>query len=410
MRRILAVTVGGEPDPVVQAIRQHAPDFVLFFVTTEPAGGSRRFLVETTEKGEPLLQRAGLPPEAYEIITLPRPDDFADCFQRMREALREHAQDAERIADYTGGTKTMSAALVAAALLSGWSLSVVGGERRDTVKVARGTELARLVHAAPFYHELVLAQVRRLYESHEYASAAAVLQAFLTRSELHGTDQQRLTHLHTFLKALAAWDRFAYAEALELLRAVGGLWPQGCALLARIWDEKEGALGEEAVADLFGNALRRAEQGRFEDAALRLYRAVELWAQLSLKHRYHQDTSNLNLDDPRFAALPSELQRRLQERREKEGRAWVGLVEAYELLVALDDPVGRVFQEGWNERLKDLLSQRNRLFLTHGLVPVSQEDWERAHSQTRKFLEEAHRALGRRFEPVAFPRWEDLNL
>lgn len=401
MRRVLAITVGGEPDPVVQAVRQHAPDFVIFFVTTEPAGGSRRFLLEDTEKGEAILKRTGLSGEAYEVIPLPNPDDFGDCFRRIHEALREHPAAGERLADYTGGTKTMTAALATAALLLGWSLSVVVGARRDTVKVAKGTELARRVGLAPVQQELVLLQVRALYRSHEFAAAAALLQDLLGRAELPGREQERLTRLCTFLRALAAWDRFAYAEAQELLRPVGEVWPQGCALLAQIW--RQGALDFGAVADLVGNALRRAEQGRYEDAVLRLYRAVELLAQLRLRSAHGLSSEDLDL-----TRLPADLAAPLAARREREGRAWVGLVEAYGVLAALDDPLGRVYQAAWTQRLKDLLAQRNRLLLAHGLSPIGPADWERSRTLALAFLREAHAALGRPFQPVAFPRAEEV--
>ncbi|MFN3346330.1 MAG: TIGR02710 family CRISPR-associated CARF protein [Candidatus Bipolaricaulaceae bacterium] len=404
-RKVLAVTVGGEPDPIVKAISQHRPDFTIFFVTTEPGGGSRRFLLEDTEKGASILKRTGLAPEAYEIVTLPNPDDFEDCFNRMVEVLREYERAGERLADYTGGTKTMSAALVAAALLQGWSLSLVSGERRDTVKVAKGTELARRVRSAPFFLEHTLIQTRVLYEHHEFASAAELLQELLSAAELPPQEQRRLTRLCTFLRALAAWDRFAYSEAYDLLRTVGEAWPEGCKVLAQILGDK---MLNYKVADLVGNALRRADQARYEDAVLRLYRAVELLAQLRLQIQYQQDPGNLNLEALDMAALPPDLAQRLRDRKEKEGRAWVGLVEAYEVLASLHDPIGGVFREQ-QDPIKDLLGQRNNLLLIHGLKPIAKEDWERSHRLACDFLEGALEAVGLTFSPLSFPRWEEVR-
>lgn len=403
-RKVLAVTVGGEPDPIVKAIDQHRPDFTIFFVTTQPGGGSRRFLLEDTEKGASILKRTGLAPDAYEIITLPNPDDFEDCFNRMIEVLREYERAGERLADYTGGTKTMSAALVVAALLQGWSLSLVSGERRDTVKVAKGTELARRIRSAPFFLEHTLIQTRVLYERHEFAGAAELLQELLTAAELPPQEQRRLTRLCTFLRALAAWDRFAYSEAYELLRTVGEAWPKGCKVLAQILGDK---MLNYKVADLVGNAVRHADQRRYEDAVLRLYRAVELLAQLRLQ-AYGQDSSDLNLEALDLAALPADFAERLRERKEKEERAWVGLVEAYEVLAALHDPVGLAFREQ-QAPLKDLLGQRNNLFLTHGLKPIGEEDWERSLRLVQEFLTRAFQAAGLTFSPLRFPSWEEVQ-
>lgn len=401
-RKVLAVTVGGEPDPIVKTLEQHNPDFTIFFVTTEPAGGSRRFLLEETEKGEPIPKRARLALDTYEVITLPNPDDFAGCLELMLDALEEHSEAVDRLADYTGGTKTMSAALVVAALLNGWSLSLVTGERRDTVKVAKGTELARRVRTAPFFVTQTLLHVQTLYKRHEFASAAGLLNDLLAKTELPSKEAERLTTLHTFLQSLAAWDRFAYDEAYSLLRTVGKLWDEGCEFLAQI--RRRTVL---SVSDLVGNACRRADQARYEDAVLRLYRAVELLAQLRLKLQYAQDTSDLNLDDQKLSSLPPDLMQRLRERKERDSRAWVGLLEACEILAALGDPVGQVFREH-QAPIRDLLSQRNRLFLTHGLSPIARTDWERSHELAVTFLGRAFAALNLTFSPLRFPSWEEV--
>lgn len=220
MRRVLAITVGGEPDPIATAVEQYEPDFTIFFVTTEPNGGTRRFLIEDTEKGQAILRRTKLPAEAYEIITLPNPDDLEDCFRRMYEALKEHNEAIERIADYTGGTKTMSVALVLAALAQEqeWNLNLVTGVRRDTVKVAKGTELARRIRLDQVRTTFALRLAQDLYERKEYAGAAQVLEELSAQGFLTGEESRRITDLCTFLRALAAWDRLAYEQALELMR------------------------------------------------------------------------------------------------------------------------------------------------------------------------------------------------
>ncbi|MGC8963711.1 MAG: TIGR02710 family CRISPR-associated CARF protein [Candidatus Bipolaricaulaceae bacterium] len=408
MRRILAITVGGEPDPIMTSVKQHAPDFVLFFVTTRPSGGSRRYLVEDTERGRSILKSLGLSSEGYEIITLPHFDDFDDCFRRIDAALGEYEGKAsERIADYTGGTKTMTAAMVAAAILRGWTLSVVGGQRRDTVKVVKGTELARRVQSASARVALVSSAARALYVQQEFAGAATLLQELFSQEELPGEESSRLGGLCAFLRALSAWDRFAYAEALNLLRSAPSLWREGPGILDQIFYEK--GLSYRAVEDLVGNALRRAHQGRYEDAVLRLYRAVELLGQLRLQER-GLDPSDLDLDKLLAARLPEDLAKRLSQRKEKEGRAWVGLLDAYLVLATMDDPVGKLFSESWEKRIRDLLLIRNKLFLEHGLNPVDEETWQRAHDLALEFLSEAFQALGKAFAPVKFPAWEELGL
>ena len=406
LRKVLAVTVGGEPDPIVYTCEHHRPDFVIFFVTTEPEGGSRRVLVEATDKRPSILERLKLSPDSYEIITLPSPDDFMDCFRRIDEALREHDGVLQRVADYTGGTKTMSASLALAGALRGWDLSVVGGERRDTVKVLKGTEMTRFTRNPSLRVAISLELARVLYAQGDFPGAVQVLEDLTAEAQLEGAEASRLGALLTILRALSAWDRLNYEEALPLMRAAARLWKHGCEKLVEIWGK--GELGYAAVEDLVGNALRLAKQRRFEDAVLRLYRACELLSQLRLRREHGLDTEDLDLQNPKLAALPEDLAQELHKRKEREGRAWAGLFDSYRILAALGDPVGKVFAQGWEARLRDLLKMRNRLFLTHGWSPVAEEDWERARDLAEKFLTEAFAAMGRKFSPVEFPGADSL--
>ncbi len=399
MKKVLAVTVGGEPDPLIRVISTRSPDFVIFFATTEPGGGSRRYVEEDTEKGPSIVSQTSLSPNCYKIVEIRDPDDFEDCFSTMYQTLQGYQNAQERWADYTGGTKTMSAALVLSALLLGWELSLVTGPRRDTVKVQKGTEVVRRVHSSPFQREFVLRQVQLLYDHNEFASAADVLEDFLATVD----SDPDLTKLHAFLRALALWDRFCYPKAYEIMRTAARIWPKGCELLARLMCEASYV----AVGDLLGNALRRAKQERYEDAVLRLYRAVELLAQVHFRLKHNQDTSDLDLSRLK---LPQDLAEELRKRKESEGKAWVGLRDAYRVLEATGDPLGSLVGKKWKEPLLDLQFQRNQLLLAHGTSPITKEGWERAQRIAFNFIEEAQKVLRENMEPVIFPAWEELKL
>jgi hypothetical protein len=116
--RVLAITVGGSPDPVVQSIRDHSPDFVLFFVTKGPNGGSRVQLTQGPSGGPGILTETRVPDGKFREVVIEHYDDLAYCYKLMRDTLRatqEEFPGSEFIADYTGGTKSMSAALSMAA-------------------------------------------------------------------------------------------------------------------------------------------------------------------------------------------------------------------------------------------------------------------------------------------------------
>ena len=94
------------------ALKHWRPSRVLFV----PSKQSR---VEIDAKILPLARQEGFALEAgcYDFVEVPDPQDFAACVRKMRDLGPEvgrwlaRGSDYEVVVDYTGGTKTMSAAL-----------------------------------------------------------------------------------------------------------------------------------------------------------------------------------------------------------------------------------------------------------------------------------------------------------
>lgn len=221
--RILAITVGGTPDPVRISILDHRPDRVVFFVTEEPNGGSRRLVLDGTAGKAGIVAEVGLGEGAYEIAALDHPDDFAPTYSAMHNVLlrlQRENPDAEFIADYTGGTKTMSAAMAAAAAHLGWKLSLVTGVREGLDRVTvTGTSCLQSV--TPLLLDDLVDQVKVLVEARHHAGAQDLVRGALAELVLDSERKETLTRLATLLHGLALWDRFRYADAHDHLRACG---------------------------------------------------------------------------------------------------------------------------------------------------------------------------------------------
>jgi CRISPR-associated protein (TIGR02710 family) len=84
--------------------------------------------------------------------------------------------------------------------------------------------------------------------------------------------------------------------------------------------------------DLLFNAERRAAQGRCDDAVARGYRALEMIAQTRLRREHGIDTAGVDL-----ARVPDDARAALERHRDDRGRIRLALVQAWELLVVLDD-------------------------------------------------------------------------
>jgi len=93
--------------------------------------------------GKAIVYQLGLEKECYEKIEVDEPDDLKGCFDALSVVEKKIAErfgdEVEVIANYTGGTKSMSAALVLKAIQNeDWKLSLNKGIRKDLIKVHCG--------------------------------------------------------------------------------------------------------------------------------------------------------------------------------------------------------------------------------------------------------------------------------
>ena len=422
MPTLLAVTVGGSCAPVVTAIQAYAPDSVVFFASTrsraavdgpgDPCGDPRNGKCPACghvyalgdPKGANIITQAGLTSTDYEVTELAEPDAFRECYLTIWETLATHAASRpgwRSIADYTGGTKTMTAALSAAALDLGWELSLIQGTRTDLVKVRNGTEVAALVNSADVRARQALTTVRRLFDSYAYASAVELLQAQLRAAPLSPDLQREITAWVSLCRAFDAWDHFDHARARSLLEPYRSRCTESWVFLYRLTGPQSEYL---PVMDLVRNAERRAARGRYDDAVARLYRALEMLAQLRLAARSPAlDSSRLNT-----ALLPADLQPAYAALAGDDDVVRLGLRQDYELLQALGDPLGRIYGEHAAPLLQ-ALSYRNASILAHGATPVTAHAWQDMHRSITRFVEAALKALKLRCKAPQFPKSAEVD-
>lgn len=406
MKKILALTLGGSSEPIVRSVLDHNPNEVLFFVTTSPNGGSKKSLLEKVDGEESIISRTGLMDSEYEVHELSSPDDLSACYKQIKEimlSVSSSEEECDCIADYTGGTKTMAVALVLAALGLKWKLSIVRGERTNLIKALNGTEMVRLVSTSTLLLDRTLKQATALFDLGQYEAVESMLRSFLSEEHVPEEDVSRVQQLFTLSRGFAAWDRFEHEKALSLLEAQARLIPQYVRSLKELLEEDKGS-GYEKVWDLIKNAERRANQGRYDDAVLRLYRALEMFAQIRLYGHYEINTDDIKLDKlPTQARKAFDLQ--VAQRRKK---ITAGFYAAYHLLSDLNDPIGPIYN-AWERKIRDLLDKRNRSILAHGEEPIGREVWEKIHTLTHDFLKEIASSIGVRTDWPQFPTWREAN-
>ncbi|MEY6433627.1 TIGR02710 family CRISPR-associated CARF protein [Thioalkalicoccus limnaeus] len=338
-----------------------------------------------TGKGTPIEARCGdaverlpnlptltkLPDEGWTTIEVPS-DDLDLAVSTILDALadlRRRFPDARFVADYTGGTKTMSAALVMAALeLDGIALQIITGARADLIKVHDGSQSGLAIYTEGIRLRRAMAPYLAAWGRFAYGEAADGLAGLAAPRD--ATLRGELQIATGLSRALDAWDRFDHQSALrgmEIYRnrigATAGAWFTAAKCLTSSVDDPKRTPAQ--LWDLWLNAHRRAAQARYDDAVARLYRLIEWTAQWLLR------TKGIDTSDLDASQVPSGL----QVAPATNGKLKVGLRDAWELAAHhLDGPV-RAFVEQERDHLLDHLLRRNGSILAHGETPVGPTDW-----------------------------------
>lgn len=355
------------------------------------------WLCSEKTKAETLPKVAGLidlPPERQQVSVSRDSDNIEELYLEYIEVLdrlRAGRPEAVIVADFTSGTKAMSAALgLAAVARNVQTLAYMVGPR-DADGRASVTS-----HAVSFAPEQIYAE-GRFSEALGYFNrgdftvaqdlAEQVRRRTFNKNKILAKTAETLKGL---ARAYRCWDLFQYGEALRILKATVARNVLDEACQAAIENQcryldvcKNGLTVENGaridprwtdhrLVDLYANARRRRDKGNYDDAVARCYRLLEYLAQRQLKMEYGIETDNVPV---------SEFKPETQEMLGRETR--IGLVKSYRLLeVEFDDKMGLAFRKDyvaggmWDEPrgpLSGALTARNCSLLAHGFEPCTRK-------------------------------------
>ncbi|PLZ91536.1 TIGR02710 family CRISPR-associated protein [Fischerella muscicola CCMEE 5323] len=416
MPKILLVTVGGSHQPIVTAIRALQPDRVIFVCSDGSKGSKSQVIGEGSpcevRRGTEVIERLpNIPTQVglsdrfqqdRDLILIQEPDDLSECYLKTSLCIRSIQQelpDAQTMADYTGGTKSMSVGLAMAALDYQVTLYVTTTVRTNIIKIERG-ELPGQATVAPVVAQRTLGQFLPIFlQQYNYPAAIAQLKRLLSSMELPPETTRQIRTLYACCCGLDAWDRFEHREALEFfesqmkypeIRQLGLFLKRVINSRGQIdekFDFSNSTVGHgyEIVQDLILNAERRAAQERYDDAVGRLYRALELLAQICLLKSYGIKTGDVDIQQ-----LPESLRDEYEQKRSSvKKKIQLALKDSYELLSKLpDDPIGQLYQQNANKIINALEVRNNSLF-AHGFQPITSSDYEDVSKVFVNFIQSA---------------------
>jgi CRISPR-associated protein (TIGR02710 family) len=405
MSKILLVTVGGSHQPIVTAITSLKPNFVIFICSDGEKGSKSQVI----GKGTPCEVRRGnetidkLPnipkqvnlgdnfQEERDVILIQEPDDLSECYIKASSAIqtiKKRYPEAELLADYTGGTKSMSVGLAMASLDYKIQLYLTTSNRTNIIKIERG-ELTGQALVVPLIAQRTIEQFLPLaLQQYNYPAAVAELKHLFVSMQLPNESKKQIQSLYNSCSAFNAWDKFQHQEALDFFQSEKKRpeIKEFVIFLKRVInsrskidekfqiteDSEIPCHGYEIVQDLLLNAERRAKQERYDDAVGRLYRALELLAQIRLLQSYGIKTGNVELEK-----LPESLRVEYEQKRSiYNNKIQLALRNSYDLLSKLnDDKLGKLYQEN-TKKIFNALEKRNNSLFAHGFQPITSIDYQ----------------------------------
>jgi CRISPR-associated protein (TIGR02710 family) len=389
---------------------------------------------ETRKHAEELKTR--LADRVVEIHPLPQPWDenaIDSCYRHFDgviAALRLRGfAPAALTADFTRGTKAMSAALMLAAVRHGVAMTrYIEGDRDDRGMVLPGSEKIRGFAPEEALFARRLDEARALFQSGSFAAVEKLL-APEALADVSRDIHARAAAVRPLAAFCLAWDRLDYQAADAALPKcdVGALpqdwraffpphdvqnWVSLLAEPAKSADKKAMAeRTERLIADLLANARRRIAQGQYEDGLIRAYRALELLGQSRL-FALGYDSGKMPPEDARVKNFLATLKEN-ENKPQKRDSAYLLAREQVARFLKTHFP-----DDGFGERLLtfatregDCIVNRNKSILTHGFNAVS--------TNARGELEKALAGLERLFRDLAgsetakaylaWPRWLDFS-
>ena len=429
MAKTLIVTVGGSPQPIITAVRTLKPERTIFLCSRDSAsqviGEDKPCEIRRAGK---IVERLSNLPTMLELGSNFQPerdlkiiddlDDPSECYGCASTIIRDLLTEGGQImADYTGGTKTMSLALGMAAMDYGIELYLTTTSRKDLIRVSAG-ECTEMISTSLVNVERKVEQfLPLLLKKYDYTAAITQLESLLSSLPLLKESKTKVRRLQGLCRGFEAWDQFKHEEAWDFLDSYlqyPEIQPYGIYLKRVIqsradidtdFNTTNGIKGHgfEIVQDLIMNAERRAARQRYDDAVGRLYRALELLVQIHLLRSHDIRTADVDINN-----IPHDSRDEYEKLRYAHNNNQIRLSfrQSYRLLrVFKDDPLSRLYEEN-AKKVEDILSVRNNSLFAHGFKPISAADYQRLRDNAVAFMESALETLScdeRGVDPCQFP-------
>lgn len=439
MQKALVLSVGSSPEPLIYSIKTYKPDFIYFLHSKD-----------TRKHVDITLDEFDYDSSQYSLKELNNEQSLEESFSKSREIISSLKKDYDVHVDFTGGTKPMVAGLVLAAIGEECKYSYVGstkgreGRDKDGVGVVVSGFEEIISQKDPYDLYAVVEFNRGMDFFNKYQFTAAKSNFIAASEKLEDEHLRELANLYVDLVELYdVWDKFNvkinkktlnnYLDNKFLKRVNSSenlkntINVEHSDFLKQIENNFEflklkcGTFKVEKLkyylSDLLNNALRRIEEGKYDDAVARLYRATELIAQIGLADKKFIHLGRLESQQIFLIDLKAiekcgnesaiNYVKSLNEYlyRKKEDVVGIPLRKSFTLLDKLNCDYATDYLN--DSEFSKKLSNRNNSILAHGLNPISKEDAENLFEDVLKYSIKIFPEIEKYMEMAKFPKFKE---
>jgi len=378
---VMIMSLGGSTMPLIESIRENKPGKIIFFASHQSIPLS----------GEVLRGFDPKPKHFFEITD--DPNLMFKCYQAARrcmDRLKELGVPAEQvIVDYTGGTKVMTAALVLATVGESFRFNYVGGgvRTKDGLGLVLNGHEKMYVEMNPWsvFAEEERRQIVTLFNGRRYSAVMKIVE--MCHREVPGEIRDFFRFIQPLAEGFLLWEQFQHqgafrkiGEGMESLADHLIRHPRNnlehfregvtsCHdFLRRLLANTESMKKKDhlLVTDLLNNARRRMMDYRFDDAAARIYRALELYGQILFEEFTGCENNRVKRE-----IVPETIREEFIRKYEDPSKHLLKLplTATFEFLEASSHEAGhRYFQR--IDEIKKVQFNRNDSILAHGIRPI----------------------------------------
>lgn len=344
--------------------------------------------------------------------------DAAEVYEKIKGKL-DIFKGKKIAVDLTRGKRAMSAGAAIVGDFFGCDLIYIDEKWIDEIKRGvPGTEkLIRVKNPLYMFGELEQKYATELFNRYEYVAAQKLFEELCTKV----SDPREFEVKSLISQAYAFWDALNFRAAFQTLDLafrkieqynIGGLNLDQIRLNLKVLKllqtsqdsqlnfleiSKDENFIVHLLVDIYCNAVRRADQHRFEDAILRLYRAIELVSQ----HRF----AKLNIDtgSPDYTKLESVSQKYEEITKQLYGQkksipTQIQLMDGHMILFLIEDDIWKGKNIKDLQKLLECIKLRDYSIVAHGIKLVERNIFEKFKKITREFIVKLSDLYGKNFD------------